>query len=265
MYRVVFLDVDGVLNSTQGPQGSDQLQKENLLAFASIFKQLKPAPHIVVSSTWKYKQDSLDTLQAALVDVGVLEKGSTFLSHTPDLRDNGPGFPKENAHNTRTDEILTWLKFNTCTTEKQEGRERGFPLPYNTPSLAEWTDELTKRCIGPNAGGMGWRLHHPIELENFVVVDDINLLEHGCLRKSLEFNFVRTDAESGLTDPLAKEVVKLFQTKFNFQQWRKKWFASCSNPTCLLKARPDAKDSKDAKDKDNDNTLGSKLKRLFVS
>ncbi len=136
--RVLFLDVDGVLNSVitrfalahayLGQSASDErLRDENVLALKMIFEQVEDL-RIVLSSTWKYLEAHMEELRNCLCKHGIFSGDQTFLSHTPDLRDAGPGFPKENSHSTRTDEILLWIKINSHNPNVKH-KEHLYPLP----------------------------------------------------------------------------------------------------------------------------------------
>ena len=89
--KVIFLDIDGVLNSknTPNPRKLPYIVDRRLLA---RFKRLldRTGAKVVLSSTWRYDPAGLYSAK---------RWGIPFIGVTPDL-------PKR----PRRDEVLTWLK-----------------------------------------------------------------------------------------------------------------------------------------------------------
>jgi len=112
--RVVFLDVDGVLNTTGfnssqtctvNPKGAPWPLSQELLERFSDFLQQSQA-NIVVSSNWRSDTSSLNALWNACCSVGISHR--RFIGQTPELR------RPQSATNRRADEIARWLNSNRC-------------------------------------------------------------------------------------------------------------------------------------------------------
>ena len=96
--RVLFLDVDGVLNrcgkSNQGMESAQVAQLERIIAACD--------PQIVVSSTWRISERSLTRLVAVLYDIGGRFGGIT--PYHNDRTDGGIYIAK-----ARGNEIQEWM------------------------------------------------------------------------------------------------------------------------------------------------------------
>lgn len=130
--KVIFLDIDGVLNSknTPNPRKLPYIVDRRLLA---RFKRLldRTGAKVVLSSTWRYDSAGLYSAK---------RWGIPFIGVTPDL-------PKR----PRRDEVLTWLKkhpkvtrFAVVDDEDDELDE----LPLFQPSAATGlTDKIVRATI----------------------------------------------------------------------------------------------------------------------
>jgi hypothetical protein len=100
---ILFLDVDGVLNSKASreiPKGEvtvfDDSPDPQMLAHLALIVQ-KTCAYLVVSSSWKSEEETLERLRLTLNDVGL-----EYMDVTPDLETCCRG--------DRVDEILSWLE-----------------------------------------------------------------------------------------------------------------------------------------------------------
>ena len=130
--KVIFLDIDGVLNSknTPNPRKLPYIVDRRLLA---RFKRLldRTGAKVVLSSTWRYDPAGLFTARRCSIP---------FIDVTPDM-------PKR----PRRDEVLSWLKkhpkvtrFAVIDDEDDELDE----LPLFQPSAATGlTDEIVRGTI----------------------------------------------------------------------------------------------------------------------
>lgn len=94
--RVVFLDVDGVLNVRLGSLDEDKLQRLKWLVAIT-------GAHVVVSSSWRHSEEQVLRLTRALREIGIVPIG-----WTPDLSQQGEGGLWESK--PRWMEIRAWLE-----------------------------------------------------------------------------------------------------------------------------------------------------------
>jgi len=244
--KIIFLDVDGVLNigTTQG-----HFEPNLLKNLKSIILQTNAK--IVLSSTWKYKDTMVEVLVDTFVKEGIL-KERKFFSQTPDLRRSGPSYPRENSHATRAHEILTWIKVNNRS-HSTLYTEDGFPLPKKEVDIRK--KEYSAEFNGPNGE---WLLEEQIEINNFVIIDDLNILHDGCFGHKLESHFVKTNMETGLGEKEAKKAIEILRKQdFRFIDWAKQVFTKCDNPNCLLKQNSEPEKRRESDPNNNSNTTSS--------
>jgi len=95
---VVFLDVDGVLNSRATRENGDHDPHPALVAeLARLVNECHA--HVVLSSTWRLETKNFERVSGALQESGI-----SILDVTPDLESTCTG--------DRVDEIRTWLRTN---------------------------------------------------------------------------------------------------------------------------------------------------------
>ena len=94
---IIFLDVDGVLNSKVSRDTGNHLPAEEPLDNLVRICTSVHAGTIVLSSTWRLNSDARDALAHVLASVGL-----AFISATPDFSVSCKG--------DRVDEILSWLE-----------------------------------------------------------------------------------------------------------------------------------------------------------
>jgi len=111
--KIIFLDVDGVLNSNatfKGPwaDGGNALDPDMCDEFARIVRETDAT--VILSSTWRFVDEYVDKLREWLLGRGVV-----IHDFTPDLSKRGWG----SVHIRRETEIDIWL----------EGHKHDFPEP----------------------------------------------------------------------------------------------------------------------------------------
>jgi len=94
--RVVFLDADGVLNTSSTPIPKDGMPLDEVLVDRVVTLCAKCQAHVVISSSWRLNEEALEKLTLIL-----MKKGVNIIGVTPNI----------NPYK-RTQEILQWLKSN---------------------------------------------------------------------------------------------------------------------------------------------------------
>ena len=231
--KLIFLDVDGVLNRDT----TEQHFEDDCLGALKYLVD-KTGARIVLSSTWRYTEETRESVRAKLKEKGIMAPEDDFLGYTPHLGmiEKIPMYPSCDSHVTRTDEIFLWLQCNTVPEGSTREQLKNDPAESSycpLPSVAlSFEDLLTK---GETLSAVGtWILSEPILLDSFVVLDDLPMLTEGCYGKLLKKNFIRTSMQVGLTQDLADEAAKILNARFNVKKWRKTTYRSCTNPNCLL-------------------------------
>ena len=110
--KVLFLDVDGVLNTYDTITRADTVDKEIILRLAKIIDATNCK--IVLSSTWRNDEGAKDSLfkqMREMADINAYndlngKKGNVYIGDTEDL---DPWFDK-NANGIRTEEIMDYLE-----------------------------------------------------------------------------------------------------------------------------------------------------------
>ena len=246
---LVFLDVDGVLNSALDRWNFDATA---MRAFRRILHSSDNA-RVVVSSTWRLEPASMRVLEAAL-------GSGVILSQTPDLGAQRPTYPVAHVHSTRTDEILTWLFANAAPSTGNSAAAGTGRAPLWTSrvealrALGASTESDSESSGAAAEPGLGWQLSAgaPLRLRSFVVLDDLPLGEHGCFGPRLAPFLVRTDGAVGLTDEDANKAISTLsaargeQTPSRepsaapppppLQSWWDGTFKRCANPRCRVPA-----------------------------
>ena len=236
--RIIFLDVDGVLNNDetfmrdqQHAAGGklDALDEKCLARLAHIVSAT--SANIVVTSTWRLKPSTLATLTAALKRHGV--PPSAILGSTPDLEGRCLG--------DRAREIRAWLQeeyplAGTLGEKQTPGADQGTPGVGSlressngestgvTASSGTWKRVLLRLMASlrgvRNASGLsssgscrrqprtgGCHGTGPPLQPAWVAIDDMDLeaMEPGFMAG----RFVRTTMRLGLTDALAGQAVDM--------------------------------------------------------
>ena len=170
---IVFLDVDGVLNTedTRCRIGGD-LDRELIGHLLHIVRSTKAA--IVLSTTWRLTPGLEQRVRRALVTQGIPDP----IGATPDLSLTGD----------RVDEILQWLADNA---EAEAARARSRP---RSRSRAQAPGQAQAQ-----AGAA------------FVAIDDLALTQMNS--RLSEHHFVRTSDAEGLTLAKADEAIRKLQAQ----------------------------------------------------
>jgi hypothetical protein len=183
-YKLIFLDVDGVLNNRHIPH------EISLCILNRLGKLVKATgASIVLSSTWRLKEKNREHVKAMFLHCGL----PMPISVTPFIE-------TRSYKTTRVDEILTWLflnstnwcqdeeKFNMIITERDEFTAMHFILPLS------------------------------IHVSHFVVLDDIDLTKEkygGPYRRLLTDNhFVHTAISSGFSRNNAHQAARLLDAVY---------------------------------------------------
>jgi hypothetical protein len=95
--KLIFLDIDGVLNNAQSDISQLYVMEKDLLKLLKKILKSVPKCGLVLSSTWRYTQLTRDKVKEFFNQYGV----PAYISCTPNLGTN------------RVDEILCWLQDNT--------------------------------------------------------------------------------------------------------------------------------------------------------
>lgn len=167
-YRIVFIDVDGVLNAYG--LAKPAFDPEAVARFARLLRETGATP--VLSTAWRLKRQARQRVLAQLLGQGA----PMPLGCTPRLR--GPA---------RGNEVLAWLRLNTLNVyQLAEDREYRF---LETPGEFEQDDYL---------------LPARIHCAQFCVIDDRDFATawHGGAERALlvHGHFVHTRATRGLTE-----------------------------------------------------------------
>jgi hypothetical protein len=140
-FRLVFIDVDGVLN--HGTRAVVEPHKMEMLAL--LLRETCATP--VLSTAWRLTRDARLEVEKAFLGAGAPKP----LSCTPEIRD------RRNHRNARGNEVLAWLQRNTLNILSQEKIEYG--------EFVE-TEEFTKE---------DYTLEAKIRVTSWVVIDDRNM------------------------------------------------------------------------------------------
>jgi len=106
MTPIVFLDIDGVLNTLalcSQPGGREHFSPVAVMALKEILKRTRAK--IVISSSWR--EDIAHRIPVAFQKNGLGEVVGCIISHTPVLLEADP-------ESRRADEIDAWLHQNPC-------------------------------------------------------------------------------------------------------------------------------------------------------
>jgi hypothetical protein len=176
-YRLIFIDVDGVLNTTGPTHGS--LVERFVRRFARLVKETCASP--VLSTSWRLTRESREHVIAAFLRHGL----PMPLGCTPHL----PG-------EARGDEILAWLQMNTTNVAQGVVLEHG--------EFEERPGELTMENT---------LLPAKIKVAGFVAIDDMDMysVQRGGTHRRLltDEHFLKTEPDYGLTKERAKEARRL--------------------------------------------------------
>jgi hypothetical protein len=172
-YKLVFLDIDGVLNNYWS---AGQLSCPLVSALAAMLRATGAA--VVLSSMWRLKPKHRRQVTAAFLVHGV----PLFISCTPRLQ------CAQGWRYARVQEILAWLQWNTTIPFRQQDMVTGLDQVEDTPSRFDRSH---------------YTLPVRINVSHFVALDDIDMRQEGSAqarRLVARHHFVRTLMQTGLTE-----------------------------------------------------------------
>lgn len=177
-YRIIFLDIDGVLNTGWSV---GQLRCPLITALAAM---ISAVPHcvVVLSSMWRLKPGSREKIISAFLQHGV----PLFISCTPRIRYDDSSYDWRYA---RAHEILAWLRMNT--TLEFGANDIDTVVRGDGGALDESMDQ-----------GL-YRLPLRLDVSHVVALDDIDMRVEGSemTRRLIgEGHFVLTLMSTGLTE-----------------------------------------------------------------
>lgn len=180
-YRLIFLDIDGVLNNRLS---AGQLSCPLISALARMVHRVGAT--VVLSSMWRLKLKHRLKVVAAFLQHGI----PLFISCTPHLR-----YADGDWRYSRVQEILAWLQRNTTLAFR--------PDDLISPSEAQWV--VDERCDKFNESL--YTLPLRINVSHLVALDDIDMRQEGGASRGLIAydHFVLTLMRTGLTEHNIKQ------------------------------------------------------------
>lgn len=170
--RLIFLDIDGVLNNADSDTTEKYVIEEDLIERLKKIVDSVPGCAIVLSSTWRYKLFSREKVK----EIFASHKIPLYISCTP-------------YGSNRVDEIGCWLGTNTDFPVSESCKDS--MLNYFSEEFTVKEYILEKQLKG---------------LENFIVIDDTNLVrERREFTPILSERFVHVNQITGLSE---EDVVK---------------------------------------------------------
>jgi hypothetical protein len=173
-YKLIFVDVDGVLNNEYIPR---EISPCIVTRLAQLIKATGAS--VILSSSWRKKEKNRQRVNEIFLRCGV----PMPLSCTPLLK-------SDDYRKVRADEIFAWLFLNTTNLFQKEKKNLRINLVEDTAAFKN--DHYLLPC--------------KIEVTHFVILDDINLrlkefsgLYGRLLLLGNGNNFIHTDVTSGLT------------------------------------------------------------------
>jgi HAD domain in Swiss Army Knife RNA repair proteins len=225
--RIVFLDVDGVLNTAESNGGLENGLLDNLAKFlkraTSSIEQQGEEVGIVFSSTWRY-DDAWRAVKGALREERNVQ--ARFLGGTPDLSSSTQTYPACDSHLNRTMEILGWLFLNSTHAEEAVSSSE---FPWDPNGLAFGSDRKVSEDVFRLTEGR-------VEVSHFLCIDDMLLDQKSCFATSAGIGerHVVTKVATGFTDERAEEALRIFSGPPNFTpEYAQRVFSACTNKKCL--------------------------------
>lgn len=176
--KIVFLDIDGVLNSYRNALNLSQLVDKALL---KILKRIldETGAVIVLSSNWRYYTQTRHTLNTLLTEDGI----QCPISCTPRLECN------------RLDEIIFWLQDNT---DFNENRLKHVVIEQ---TVSKRQQDLPESQYRLSSGQM--------HVTHWIAIDDMDLCSQGKNTAHIANRFIHVDMNTGLTEANADLAIKL--------------------------------------------------------
>jgi len=182
--KLIFLDIDGVLNNASSDVTQLYVMEEDLLILLKRLLDQIPNCGLVLSSTWRYKE----VTRAKVIQFFHSANVPAYISCTPNLGTN------------RVDEILTWLYENTdfCV----EGWEA---IKTLLPVESRFPEDLPLEAFSINP---------PLEkVTHFIAIDDMDLKkEKSNFVDFITPRFVHIDKKVGLTEKDVEEAINMLKS-----------------------------------------------------
>lgn len=229
--NVIFLDIDGVLNTTTD---HEKMSKDFYFVRPDLVDKLvtivvNTDAKIVLSSTWRYSVEMTEYVRKELNEAISEKKGSkatedVLISVTPDL--SQPEYEEkpldEKNHQTRTDEIILWLKENAVLSMEHFVRKQCVEHTRKQAALG---------CIEEDR----WLLKDKINVNNFICLDDMNLFYFSCYRikSKIKEHLVLTKTTKGLSDAHVELAIKILMSDFDINVWGEGCLMACDRPGCF--------------------------------
>lgn len=178
--KLLFLDIDGVLNSTESDFGRKKhvIEEDLLQRLEKILDAVSDCA-IVLSSSWRVKEELRELLKNKFY----------YLSCTP-------------IAFTRTDEITYWLQKNTT-----------FPIHKHCPEIDAVKNQ--KLFTSEQFPQEAWLLPQRLEdVTNFIVIDDSDLTtEKSPFIPLIKERFIHVNKKTGLSDSDVMKAIDLLMIR----------------------------------------------------
>lgn len=183
--KLIFLDIDGVLNCVCSDVTQLEVVEEDLSIILSRLLQAIPGYALVLSSSWRYKEQTRAKLRQFFAAFGV----PIYISCTP------------NFGRDRVDEILWWLATNSDYFEGKEGMCREI-LPVLSEEKSRFPEDLPES---------EYLLSKPLTgVTHFIAIDDMNLAkEKSRFVHLVTPYFVHVDKKFGLSEKNVEHAIQL--------------------------------------------------------
>ena len=214
---LLFLDVDGVLNSVSQTPG---LALDPVLVARCARLIATAGASVVLTSTWRCDAEATGLVRRALS--AELGGHDPIVGITPSIAALAPRYPVDRVHSTRCDEIALWIWANTRSALRAEHAAYAALDLASLPML-----ELSE----------AWRLPSQLPpVRAFCIVDDLPLASHGCIGPLFAPAFVRADATRGLSEANVACAQRLLAGELSAvvaaALWRGVFVRPCANPRC---------------------------------
>ncbi len=176
--KIIFLDVDGVLNNAKSDISELFIIENDLLELLKMIMK-ETGAFIVLSSTWRIYSGTRNKFER----ISGLNYNEYWISCTPNFGTN------------RVDEILWWLKENT---------------DFEGPNNAEFNALNIDLSKTPNNLPVDLiKLQNKLEKVTFVAIDDMDFSKEGTNYSHIENNFVHIDKKVGITLEDAQKAIDI--------------------------------------------------------
>ncbi len=166
--KVIFLDIDGVLNNSNSDISQLNVIEESLLIYLKKIIY-KTNATIVLSSSWRMTEKTRNMVREAFQARNI----PGFASITPNLGSN------------RLDEIICWLQDNTY---------------YGSDTFKDISLSTRANTVTNEFNSLMCRMRKKMCVTHWIAIDDMDLTKEGIHTAHLVDHFVHVDKRTGLTD-----------------------------------------------------------------